>query len=88
MTISFTPRGWEDYLHWQTNDKEVLDTLNILIKEVTRDPFRGLGKPEPLRGNLAGYWSRRISREHRLIYRVSGTAAERIVVIIQARYHY
>ncbi len=88
MTIAFTPNGWENYSYWEENDKEVLKKINTLIREISREPFRGIGKPEPLSGNLNGYWSRRITGEHRLVYRISGTKPNQIVTIIQARFHY
>jgi toxin YoeB len=88
MIVSFTPTGWEDYTYWQQNDPEVAEKINTLIKDISRDPFKGLGKPEPLRRNLAGYWSRRILDEHRLVYAVSGTLPNQILTIIQAKFHY
>jgi toxin YoeB len=88
MSIEFTPNGWDDYLFWYDNDQEILDKINDLIKEIKRDAFKGIGKPEPLRGNLAGYWSRRISGEHRLVYRVHGTKPHQVLVIVKARFHY
>jgi toxin YoeB len=88
MNIEFTPNGWEDYLFWYENDQAVLDKVNDLIKEITRDPFKGIGKPEALRGNLAGYWSRRITGEHRLVYRVHGAKPNQIVTVVKARFHY
>ena len=84
MKIIFSSQGWEDYLHWQQTDQKQLKRINELIKEITRTPFKGTGKPEPLRHALAGYWSRRINDEHRLVYKVEGDA----VLIAQARYHY
>jgi toxin YoeB len=84
VNLTFTERGWAHYLHWQATDKAVLRKLNGLIQECLRHPFEGTGKPEPLRGDLAGFWSRRIDREHRLVYRVTSTAIE----IVQCRYHY
>lgn len=84
MNLAFYPIGWDDYLHWQTTDKATLRKLNRLIEECLRHPFEGTGKPEPLKGNLAGFWSRRIDREHRLVYRVTATSLE----IAQCRYHY
>ena len=80
----FLARGWEDYLHWQTDDPKMLLRLNSLIKEASRTPFAGIGKPEPLRGELAGWWSRRLNQEHRLVYRPS----EQGLWIAQCRYHY
>ena len=84
MNLTFYRTGWEDYLHWQVTDREMLRRLNGLIKECLRHPFEGTGKPEPLKGDLTGFWSRRIDREHRLVYRVTATAIE----IAQCRYHY
>jgi len=88
MQIAFTDHAWDDYLYWQTNDTDTLQKINDLIKEINREPFKGTGKPEPLKGNLAGYWSRRITGEHRLVYRISGTKPNHVLTIIQARFHY
>jgi toxin YoeB len=88
MLIAFTHHGWEDYVYWQQNDADMLAKVNDLIKEITRQPFRGKGKPEPLRGNLKGYWSRRITAEHRLVYRIEGTGEDQSLRIVQARFHY
>lgn len=88
MNTEFTPNGWEDYLFWYENDHTVLEKVNDLIKEVTRDPFRGIGKPEALRGNLAGYLSRRITGEHRIVYRVHGTKPHQTLTIVKTRFHY
>ncbi|MFY8026169.1 MAG: Txe/YoeB family addiction module toxin [Sediminibacterium sp.] len=76
--------GWEDYLYWQANDKKILFRINDLIKDTQRNPFTGLGKPEPLKGNLSGCWSRRINEEHRLVYMVK----EDCIYILQCRFHY
>jgi len=84
MKIIFSRQAWEDYLHWQKTDRKLLKRINDLIKEVTRTPFQGTGKPEALRNALAGYWSRRINDEHRLVYKVEGDS----VLIAQARLHY
>jgi len=84
MKIIFSSQGWEDYLHGQSTDRKLLKRINELIKEITRTPFQGTGKPEPLRHALGGYWSRRINDEHRLVYKVEDNA----VLIAQARYHY
>ena len=84
MRLAFEPNGWEDYLHWHATDKAMLRKLNRLIEECLRHPFEGTGKPEPLKGDLAGFWSRRIDREHRLVYRITRNAVE----IAQCRYHY
>ena len=84
MRLVFTPLGWEDYCHWQAKDRAMLKRLNRLLEDTMRDPFEGIGKPEPLRHVLAGCWSRRIDEEHRLVYLVDGDH----VVVLQARYHY
>ena len=84
MRLIFLDQGWEDYLYWQTTDKSMLKKINTLIKEIERTPFEGSGKPEPLKHNLAGMWSRRLNLEHRLVYKIDGDA----VVIFQCRYHY
>lgn len=84
MKIVFLDQGWEDYLYWQSTDKTLLKKINTLIKEIERTPFEGSGKPEPLRHNLAGYWSRRINLEHRIVYKIDGDT----VIIFQCRYHY
>ncbi|MFT4854752.1 MAG: toxin YoeB [Algoriphagus sp.] len=84
MNIVFSNRAWEDYLYWNTTDKKVFKKINALIKECQRTPFEGIGKPEPLKHELAGAWSRRIDREHRLVYRVKDGALE----IAQCRHHY
>ena len=68
--------AWEDYLYWQAHDKQILKRLNALIQDVERAPFDGIGKPEPLRGDLSGFWSRRINEEHRLVYRIVGDMLE------------
>ena len=77
-------RAWEDYLYWQTQDKKLLKRINELIKDAEREPFSGLGKPEPLRGELSGFWSRRINSEHRLVYRINNGVLE----ILSCRGHY
>lgn len=77
-------QAWEDYLYWQETDNKTLTRINTLIKETLRDPFKGTGKPEPLKHNWSGYWSRRIDREHRLVYKVTKEA----IYIAQCRYHY
>lgn len=84
MKIIFMNDAWEDYLHWQQADKAMLRKINGLIKEISRTPFQGTGKPEALRENLSGFWSRRINQEHRLVYKVENGA----VIILQCRYHY
>jgi toxin YoeB len=84
VRLVFHERAWEDYLNWQANDPKLLARLNALIRESCRTPFAGTGKPEPLRGNLAGWWSRRLTLEHRLVYRPQGDD----LLIAQCRYHY
>ncbi len=84
MNLTFTPHAWEDYLWWQPNDKAVAKRINLLIEESLRDPYDGIGKPEPLRHVLQGAMSRRITQEHRMVYLV----AENELVIIQLRFHY
>jgi toxin YoeB len=83
-TISFTAEGWEDYLFWQNHDKQILKKINQLLKDCQRDPFAGTGKPEPLRHELSGAWSRRITDEHRLVYLVTDSEIQ----VIGCRYHY
>ncbi len=88
MKICWSTHAWEDYLHWQATDPEMVNGINALIRDIQRDPFRGLGKPEPLKHKLHGWWSRRITREHRIIYRVSGTGDAQQIDVVQCRYHY
>lgn len=84
MTLIFSSKAWDEYLYWQKTDKAILKRINALIKEVQRDPFAGIGKPEPLMHGLSGYWSRRINDEHRLVYKV----VDDQILIAQCRYHY
>ncbi len=84
MKLIFHAQAWEDYLHWQETDRKILVRLNLLIKESARTPFAGIGKPEPLRGALSGWWSRRLTQEHRLVYAPSDAG----LLIAQCRYHY
>jgi toxin YoeB len=84
MKLIFAEAAWEDYLYWQQKDQRMLERINKLIKEVQREPFTGIGKPEPLQHALAGFWSRRITDEHRLVYRADGDS----LLIAQLRYHY
>jgi toxin YoeB len=88
MKIMWTPTAWDEYLEWQKTDQKTLGAINALIKDITRDPFKGLGKPEPLKFALQGCWSRRINQQDRLVYRVSGSGESQQVEIIQCRYHY
>ncbi len=84
MRITFTKNAWEDYLSWQKEDKKILRKINDLIKEIQRTPFEGMGKPEPLKFDLTGYWSRRITREHRLVYKFQDNEIQ----IFACRFHY
>lgn len=84
MKIVFSESAWEDYLYWQKTDKKLLNRTNELIKAIMRAPLEGIGKPEPLKHGLAGYWSRRINDEHRLVYKVQDDS----LLIAQCRYHY
>ena len=84
MKLIFSEHAWEDYLYWQRTDRTILQRINTLIREIQRAPFRGIGKPEPLKHGLAGYWSRRITDEHRIVYKIEGDS----LFIAQLRYHY
>jgi len=84
MTLSWDRNAWEEYIYWQETDKKILRKINELIKECLRTPFEGKGKPEPLKGNLSGFWSRRITDEHRLVYEVRNN----ILHVLQCRFHY
>ncbi|MCV6604799.1 MAG: Txe/YoeB family addiction module toxin [Porticoccaceae bacterium] len=84
MRLIFSEQAWEDYLYWQKTDKRILKRVNTLIKEISRNPFEGVGKPEPLKHALSGYWSRRINDEHRIVYKVQDNS----LLIAQLRYHY
>jgi toxin YoeB len=88
VRVAFTPDGWRDYLHWIENDAKILATVTRLIEDARRAPFVGLGKPEPLKRELAGWWSRRITAEHRLVYRVEGRGDDQHITIAQCRHHY
>ena len=84
MRLIFAEPAWQDYLYWQTQDKQILKRINQLIQEIMREPFSGIGKPEPLKHALSGYWSRRINDEHRIVYKIENDA----LLIAQLRYHY
>ena len=96
MNLVWTEFAWEEYLNWQNTDTKILQRINDLIKDIKRSPFKGIGKPEPLKFHLVGKWSRRINDEHRLVYEVNGREEtqsgkkndKRNLVIIQCRYHY
>lgn len=82
--VSFTPRGWQDYLYWQKQDRKTLKRINQLIRDIVREPFAGIGKPEPLRDNLSGFWSRRIDDTNRVVYAVDKAT----ITILSCRLHY
>jgi toxin YoeB len=84
VKLVFADDAWQDYLYWQKQDRRMVERINQLIRETQREPFAGIGKPEPLKHGLAGYWSRRINDEHRMIYKVEGDA----LLVAQLRYHY
>ena len=84
MILVFVEESWEDYLYWQATDKQLLARINQLIKDISRDPFKGIGTPEPLRYKYKGFWSRRIDNEHRLIYKIEGNQ----LLIAKCRFHY
>ena len=84
MNLTFTPSAWDDYLWFQQHDRKLLNRINQLVREILRTPFEGIGKPEPLKGDMSGHWSRRINDEHRLVY----SANEVAVVVIACRFHY
>ncbi|HEK1688211.1 Txe/YoeB family addiction module toxin [Pseudomonas putida] len=84
VSVAFTAEGWEDYHHWRAVDPAIFEVINALIRECCRTPFKGTGKPEPLKGDLSGYWSRRITREHRLVYFYEGGQ----LTVLQCRFHY
>ena len=84
MRLIFADAAWDDYLYWQQKDRRMVERINKLIKEAQREPFAGIGKPEPLKHALAGYWSRRITDEHRMVYKIDGDS----MLIAQLRYHY
>ncbi|MDR3002539.1 MAG: Txe/YoeB family addiction module toxin [Fibromonadaceae bacterium] len=84
MNKSFSDNAWEEYVYWQTQDKKTLKRINALLKDIDRNPFEGIGKPEPLKENFSGFWSRRIDSENRIVYRVEDGQ----VIIVQCGSHY
>jgi toxin YoeB len=88
MRLIFSEVAWSDYLCWQQHDRAILERVNALIKDMTRSPFKGIGKPEPLANDLKGFWSRRITLEHRLVYRVTGSGESQAIEIAACRFHY
>ena len=89
MDISFTPNAWEEFEYWIDNDPDIVVRIKDLVKSIRQDAFKGIGKPEPLRYDLKGYWSRRITGEHRIVYKISGSkGVDQRCIIIQCRFHY
>lgn len=89
MDISFTSNAWEEFEYWIDNDQDIVARIKDLVKAIRQDPFKGIGKPEPLRYDLKGYWSRRITGEHRIVYKISGTkGVDQRCIIVQCRFHY
>lgn len=88
MKLIFSDQAWEDYQYWVSTNDKVRDRINELIKQSKRHPFKGTGKPEPLKGDLTGWWSRRISQEDRMVYRVRGTGDSQSLEVAQLRFHY
>lgn len=88
MKLAFSEASWRDYLHWQEHDRAILGRVNELIRDTCRSPFKGIGKPEPLRDDLKGWWSRRITGEHRFVYRITGSGDRQELEILTCRFHY
>ncbi|MCK4401902.1 Txe/YoeB family addiction module toxin [bacterium] len=84
MKLIFSEHAWDDYLYWQRTDKKIAKRINVIIKDIKRNKYEGIGKPEPLKHNLSGYWSRRINSAHRIVYKIEGNS----IFIAQLRYHY
>ena len=84
MNLIFSDKAWEEYMYWQNTDKQILKKINQLIKDIKREPFEGIGKPEPLKYELSGFWSRRIDLEHRLVYQIQNNE----ILIYSCRFHY
>ncbi|MDB5525411.1 MAG: Txe/YoeB family addiction module toxin [Rhizobium sp.] len=87
-SVHWSERAWSDYIFWQQSDPQLVEKINALIIECLRTPFVGIGKPEPLRGELSGYWARRINSEHRFIYQISGKTDHQVLSIVACRFHY
>lgn len=88
ISLMWEPASWKEYIYWQETDPKMVVRINDLIKDALRHPFEGIGKPEPLRNQLRRHWSRRITKEHRLVYRVEGEGEKQMLIIIQCRSHY
>jgi toxin YoeB len=84
VAVSWTDHAWDEYLEWQKQDQKIVEEINDLIEECRRDPFKGTGKPEPLKGDLSGFWSRRITKEHRLVY----LPEDNTIYVVQCKWHY
>ena len=88
MKVVFTKNALEDYSYWEKNNKKIASRIKQLLQQIQQDPFQGIGNPEPLKHDLKGYWSRRLNREHRIIYKVEGKGETQIITVIQVRFHY
>lgn len=88
MRLIFSDKAWDDYLFWQKNDRDIVDRINQLIKDTMPSPFVGIGKPEPLRREMQGFWSRRINQEHRIVYRVTGSGGSLSLELASCRFRY
>ncbi len=88
MQIIFSKKAWEQFQYWVKEDRDIAQKIIVLVNDIMRNPFKGLGKPEPLKNELKGYWSRRITHEHRLVYKVQGQGEERRVIVVMCRFHY
>jgi toxin YoeB len=88
MRVFLEPKAEEDLMYWHTHNPQIAEKITALLQSVQENPFKGLGKPEPLKGNFSGYWSRRINKEHRLVYKVEKKGSERYIAIAQCRKHY
>jgi toxin YoeB len=88
VKLLWTDRGWTDYTYWQDIDVKMLKRINEMIRDMRRSPFQGIGKPEPLRNDMSGWWSRRLTQEHRIVYRVTGSGETQAIEIAACRFHY
>jgi toxin YoeB len=88
VNLLWTPKGWDDYLHWQGTDHKMVRRINEAVRDTLRHPFGGIEKPEPVRGDMGGWWSRRLTQEHRLVYRVTGKDGDQTLEIAACRFHY
>jgi toxin YoeB len=88
MKLLWSAAAWDDYLYWQETDQDIVRRINVLLRDIRRNAFKGIGKPEPLRGDLSGWWSRRITGDHRIVYRTRGSGDDQQIEIVACRYHY